>query len=306
MRGLVIGHGSIGQRHARLLGELGLDVAVVSRRAVDHPKPYCDLMAAMDSHQPDYIVIASATSEHYKDVSALAESGFRGRVLIEKPIFEPGQIVPNNHFASLHVGYNLRFHPVMRKLAKVLEPNRVLQIHAYVGQYLPDWRPGTAYQDSYSANLARGGGVLLDLSHDLDLLNGLVGPWRDLTALGGQLSDLEIDSDDVASILIRFAKCPAATLSLNYLDRSVRREIIVNCSDTTFKADLVAGTLETNGDVERFDVQRDTTYLAMHQASLSDGAGACTADEALEVLGMIAAVRPSYSDPRWAANIQKD
>lgn len=299
MRGLVVGYGSIGQRHARLLTELGLDVAVVSRRAVDHPKRFPTLKAALDAHTPDYVVVASATSEHHSDTQILADAGFTGRVLVEKPIFETGQTVPDNQFAALHVAYNLRFHPVYRALAARMKDQHALQIHAYVGQYLPGWRPGTDYRDSYSASLTRGGGVLLDLSHDLDLVNGLVGPWTGLAALGGQVSDLEIDSDDVASFLIRLARCPAATVALNYLDRRTRREIIVNCAAVTFKADIVNATLEIDGEIEQFDVDRDTTYRAMHQAALGDGAGLCTPREASDVLDMIAAARPSFTNTRW-------
>lgn len=299
MRAIVIGYGSIGQRHARLLDELGLEIAVISRRDVDHPNAFKSLDAALRAGPADYAVVASATSEHHSDLTALATLGFTKHVLVEKPIFEPGQKIPDNQFKSLNVAYNLRFHPVFQALSARMKDRQILQIHAYVGQYLPNWRPGTDYRESYSASPARGGGVLLDLSHDIDLLTALAGRWTGIAALGGQLSELEIESDDVASLLLRHENCPASTLALNYLDRRARREIIVNCVGGSFKADFVAATLEENGEVETFEVERDTTYRAMHEAALSGGEGLCSPMIAMDILEAIEAARTSLDSPNW-------
>ena len=72
MKALVIGFGSIGRRHARLLEELGVDVAVVSRRDVDAPKLYPTIAKAVMDWSPNYVVIASRTNEHRNDMATLA------------------------------------------------------------------------------------------------------------------------------------------------------------------------------------------------------------------------------------------
>jgi len=85
---LVIGYGSIGQRHARILGELGCRVAVVSRRSIPFSPCFSTLKDALTGWCPDYVVVASRTNEHLKSVQDLARYGFQGRVLMEKPLFD--------------------------------------------------------------------------------------------------------------------------------------------------------------------------------------------------------------------------
>ena len=220
MKALVIGYGSIGKRHARLLQDLGIDVAVVSRRKVDATPLYDATPEAVADWNPDYVVVASRTHEHRNDLSALAISDFQGTVLIEKPLFDRDVDVPGHGFENVFVAYNMRFHLVLRRFRELLDKTTPYAVHAYVGQYLPDWRPDTDYRQGYSANKAQGGGVLRDLSHELDTLNWLLGGWTRMTALGGHFSHLEIDSDDVFSVLFETRRCPVASIQMNSWIRS--------------------------------------------------------------------------------------
>ncbi|MCK6499789.1 MAG: Gfo/Idh/MocA family oxidoreductase, partial [Nitrospira sp.] len=189
MKALVVGYGSIGQRHARVLDELGCEVAVVSRRPVEYPRRYDSLATALSGWRPGYVVIASRTNEHFDDLSALITADFAGRVLVEKPLFDVARQMPSNRFSHLAVAYNMRFHPLIMKLRDFLgQQKRLVAAHIYVGQYLPQWRPSTDYRSSYSASRDLGGGVLRDLSHEIDYALWLFGSWRHLTALGGKFS----------------------------------------------------------------------------------------------------------------------
>ena len=95
MKTLVVGYGSIGSRHARLLTSLGCEVAVVSSRDIDHPVRYRTLADAL-SWKPDYVVIANRTSQHYQTLKELAASGFTGTVLVEKPLFHGYTLAAGN------------------------------------------------------------------------------------------------------------------------------------------------------------------------------------------------------------------
>ena len=145
-------------RHARLLTELGQHTAVVSSRTVDFPLHFDTLKAALVAHQPDYVVIANTTNLHYDTLTTLRREGYGGLVLVEKPLFDRYQDFAANADETL-VAYNLRFHPVIQRLAQLLRSERILSVHAYAGQYLPGWRPATDYRESYSASAARGGGA---------------------------------------------------------------------------------------------------------------------------------------------------
>lgn len=301
MRVLVVGQGSIGRRHARVLSSLGCEVAVVSQSASADPLVYRDLMTGVASWTPAYIVIANRTAEHRAALQCLCDLGYQGRVLVEKPLFADDAPPPPHRFASLAVGYNLRFHPLLQRLrAALAEAGRVSTASIYVGSYLPDWRPDADYRRVYSASRAQGGGVLRDLSHELDYVHWMFGPWQRLTAAGGHLSALEIDSDDAYTLLLETERCPLVSVHLNYLDRSARRTITVNADGCTFVADVVHGTLSVNGSVESFATERDTTFVAQHRALIAGRDGdACTEAEALATLSTIAAAERAARDHVW-------
>jgi len=298
---LVIGYGSIGQRHARLLTELGCDVAVMSRRSIDFAPCYCDLSAALDHWRPDYVVVANRTNEHYQAIEALLQHGFRGRVLVEKPLFEQPFDLSTHAFSEAAVAYNLRCHPVLKRLHSFLcDSADLVTANIYAGSYLPDWRPNTDYRQSYSAKKSEGGGVLRDLSHELDYALWLFGPWKRLTARGGHFSQLDIDSDDACALLIETERCPLVSIQMNYLDREPRREISVNTAHQTVRGDLFRNTLEINGVLESFSVERDDTYRAQHQAILDRNVkGLCTLGEAMETLFTIEAAERAMQSHSW-------
>jgi predicted dehydrogenase len=297
---LVIGGGSIGSRHRRVLAELGARVDLVSRRG--GPGVHADLDAAVAALAPDYVVVATETADHARVMDRLAALDFRGRVLVEKPLFDRPRPLPEHRFLALGVGYNLRFHPVLQRLAGRLAGERLISAQIYVGQYLPDWRPGRDYRQSYSSRAALGGGALRDLSHELDVANWLLGPWRRLTALGGHWSPLEIDSDDTVLLLGSFARCPAATIQLNYLDRRTRRDLVINTADHTFAADLIAGTLTCDrAPPETVTQERDQMYRSLHRAMLNGLPGPCQAGEAMQVMAMIAAAESAITTGTWVA-----
>lgn len=299
-RALVVGYGSIGARHARLLSELGCRTAVVSKREVDFPVTYLGLTEALAAEHPDYVVIANATNQHHDTLLTLARLGYAGTVLVEKPLFSNGIELSPLPFDKVFVAYNLRFHPVIQRLKTLLEGKRILSVQAYVGQYLPDWRPASDYRASYSASAEQGGGVLRDISHELDYLVWILGKWERLSALGGHYSSLEITSDDIFALMLVMPQCPIVTLQLNYLDRMARRSVLINTSSHTIEADLIKGTITIDRVSESFIVDRDHTYRAMHEAILSGSTDTlCTLDEGLDTLRLINAAERAARHGEW-------
>jgi predicted dehydrogenase len=300
VRALVIGYGSIGARHARLLTELGCATAILSQRQIDFPATYSDLASALSAHCPDYVVVANSTSMHHKTLTELVAAGFAGQVLLEKPLFDRSHPIPDADFQRISVAYNLRFHPLIQRLRELVVNETVLSVQAYVGQYLPDWRPGTDYRQSYSASAEQGGGALRDLSHEFDYLGWLFGGWRAVTALGGHISSLEIDSDDLFVLLMRMDHCPVVSVQVSYLDRVARRHIIVNTERHTIEVDLVEGTLAVDGKTKTFAVERDHTYREMHRAALNeDFSSLCPIEDGLATLQLIEAAEHTNQRKEW-------
>ncbi|MDG2992386.1 Gfo/Idh/MocA family oxidoreductase [Candidatus Synechococcus calcipolaris G9] len=295
MKVLIIGYGSIGQRHARLLTELGCQVGVFSRRSINYFPSFQNITQALIDWQPNYVVVASRTSEHFNDIKSLVANDFRGVVMVEKPLFDKCLEIPFNNFNQDIVGYNLRFHPLLQKLKQILDDkldkSEVLMVHIYVGSYLPNWRTNRDYRVSYSAQRSQGGGVLRDLSHELDYVFWLFGAWRRLTAIGGKFSSLEIDSEDGYSILMETESCPMISIHLNYLDKIPRREISINMNNKSIYIDLLNNIISINGKEKKLlFMQKDMTYRAQHQAIVSNKNNVlCDFKQAVETLKTIEA-----------------
>jgi predicted dehydrogenase len=301
-RALIVGYGSIGARHARLLVELGCHTSVVSRRTVDFPVVYHSLQEAISVEMPDYIVIANETNQHHDTLLALAQYGYTGMVLVEKPLFSNMVELVSLPFSNVFVAYNLRFHPIIQRLKTLLEGEAILSVQAYVGQYLPDWRPSTDYRKSYSASAIQGGGALRDLSHELDYLSWILGGWQRVSAIGGHLSPLEISSDDIFALMLVTRACPVVMLQLNYLDRLARRTVLINTSKHTIEADLIKGTITIDRESESIPVGRDDTYRGMHEAILSGSIDTlCSLDEGIETLRLIEAAENATKRGEWVA-----
>jgi len=301
LKALVIGYGSIGQRHARLLMELGCHVAVMSSRSVEFEPCYSELSEALSQWHPSYVVISNRTSEHRQAIETLAQYGFQDCVLIEKPLFDQPAEMPKHNFSQLAIGYNLRCHPLLRRLKSFLDDSEdILTANIYVGSYLPHWRPNTDYRKSYSATMKEGGGVLRDLSHELDYVIWLFGHWQALTAHGGHLSRLDIDTDDAYCLIMETEYCPLVSLHMNYLDRVARREIIVNTEHHTYWVDLIKGKISLDGVEESLTVARDDTYRVEHRAMMEGNIkGLCKVDEAMEILVTIENAEQASLSRTW-------
>lgn len=297
-RALIVGRGSIGMRHAVILADLGLTPSFVSRRGGADAFPALE-DAFRGGRRWDIVVICSPTAAHGADLDRIASLGHDGVALVEKPLFEIPRALPAHSFSRLAVAYPLRFHPALRALRAEMGTARAISANVYAGQWLPDWRPDRDYRDTYSARAADGGGVLRDLSHELDLADWLFGPWSTVTAQGGHLSALEIDSDDVFQLLASHERCAALAMEVNYLDRRTRRRILVHLeTGVTVEADLIGATLTVDREAIRiYPVERNAMMTAMLRAALY-GEGAedlCDAAAGLRVLRQIEAAERAAS-----------
>ncbi len=300
MHFLIVGYGSIGARHARLLEEQGHDLHAVTNNSECPYPTSVSVKEALQIFTPDGVIISTPTSAHHKTLVELENASYSGKILVEKPLFDAFQTFTPANATSIHVAYNMRYHPVILRARDLLQNKSIYSAQFHVGQYLPDWRPDTDYTKCYSAHRDQGGGVLRDLSHELDMALWLLGSWRRVTALGGTFSSLEITSDDVFSILMETTHCPAASIHLDYLNRRVRRGFDINAEGLSLRADLVESTLEINGELEVFPMERDTTYTAQIAAITSDSfSNQCTYDEGLAVLNLIKAVETSVKERSW-------
>jgi predicted dehydrogenase len=256
MRILLVSLGSIGRRHLANLRQLepGAEVCIL-RRAID---PALDetqvttLEAALD-FSPDAALVCSPAPQHIAVATALAARGVA--LFVEKPLSHDTAGVAEllalarEKAAPLMVGYCLRFFAPLRTLRdEVLDGRigRLVHIHAEVGQHLADWRPGSEYRASVTAQRALGGGALLELSHEIDTALWFGGEVESVTAQIGIVGDLGLEVEDIADIQLRFRNGVRATIHLDLLQRPPRRILRLIGTEGALTLDLLAAAADRN------------------------------------------------------------
>ena len=236
---LIVGCGSIGRRHLRNLKSLGiskimaLDVQPERAGAAAEElgiSTFTNLSQALES-SPDVVFITTPTSFHVP--LALDAANHDCHIFIEKPLShnldgvdELISLVQAKELVTL-VGCNMRFHPGLALVKRLLEDGavgRVLAARVQVGQWLPDWHPWEDYRHGYSARKDLGGGVILDAIHELDYIGWLLGsPVHQVVCFAGNTSSLEIDTEDTAAIILRFADGIIGEVHMDYVQRAYSR-----------------------------------------------------------------------------------
>lgn len=294
MKALIIGLGSIGKRHLEVLKKIDLidDIHLVTKQNIPAYKTFCHLQSVDDINDYDYFIISSETARHYDDLAYLIEHIDKKIILCEKPLFNTYKEIDTKN-NKVFVGYNLRFHPLLQKLKQNVQNNTVLSAYIQCGSYLPSWRPHTDYKSSYSAKKALGGGVALDLSHEIDYSLWLFGNFNEIKTYNAKISDLEIDSDDLLFLIGKTEKNSYISITLDYFSKLPVRKIILNTIDITYEFNLISNELFSQDKAgfkfyEKIDgLCRNFTYEKMHLSALTDHKDICTYDEGLMAMKVI-------------------
>lgn len=231
MRVLVAGTGSVGRRHIANLCRLGCEVVAYSYRGkvpeIDGVSAPVSVVTDIEEgwkKNPDAVVVANSTEQHLEVALQAARRGID--LYIEKPLSislegvrELTDLVQANKLV-VETGFMLRFHPNLVWVKDFLASGQLgelMYLRAAVGQWLPDWRPGTDYRLGYSADPTKGGGVIFDLIHELDLVNWLGGRVVDVAAMTRDTRLLEIQSEAIAQIGLRLESKALAQVHLDYV-----------------------------------------------------------------------------------------
>ncbi|HOF27908.1 MAG: Gfo/Idh/MocA family oxidoreductase [Anaerolineaceae bacterium] len=245
MKFLIAGLGSIGRRHLRNLRTLGQQDILLYRThqatlpdaELDGFPAFSELSLAL-AQKPDGVIVANPTALHLEVAIASAKAG--AALLIEKPVssglagLDELKSALNTSGKPALVGFHFRFHPVLNQIKTLLESGQLgkpLSARAHWGEYLPDWHPWEDYRRSYAARAELGGGVVNTLSHPLDYLRWLLGEVESVNAWTGRLSSLELDVEDNAEILLRFANGTEASLHLDYYQRPPSHTLEITCEE---------------------------------------------------------------------------
>ena len=233
---LIIGFGSIGQRHYNNLKDQKKYNIIICTKRKDIKKYVTKTTKIKNTindclkENPTIALITNETSFHVPIALKLMKNNID--IFIEKPlsdsiknILELKRIADDKKIIC-HTGYQFKFHPCVKKIKEIINEQRigkVISIQVENGSYLPEWHANENYRKSYVSSKKLGGGVVLTNSHELDYLLWIFGNVKECFAITGKYSILDMKTDDLASIILKFQNNTIAEIHLDLFQRNKSR-----------------------------------------------------------------------------------
>jgi Predicted dehydrogenases and related proteins len=252
MKVLLVGCGSIGKRHlenlSKIAGVKQIFVYTAVKNCLSGLKDRSKVLRvrSLENIKADMAIIADETCKHLDTALILAKK--RMHLFIEKPVSDTlssrlgilEKISKRNNL-KIGIGYNLRFLGALKFIKAKLSRKAIGDIYFVkieAGQYLPHWRADRDYRASYSASKKRGGGVALDLSHEIDYMRYLFGNPHSWKVLKAKVSDLEINTEDIFEGIYDYGNF-LCSVHLDYLQKDKKRIIRIEGAKGTITCDMV-------------------------------------------------------------------
>jgi len=254
MKIIFFGLGSIGLRHARLIKD-NFDFELFAYRTTKKQRNLLNIeeiynLEDINKIKPDVAFITNPTSLHIQSIHYAASLNLH--LFIEKPLCD----IISNELSDIvrlikkknlftYIACQLRFHPVIQYLKKIINNKNIYVSRVICSSYLPDWRLGRDYRTVYSAKKSMGGGVLLDLIHEPDYCSWLFGKIKRITGMYEKISNLDIETEDFANYLILHDSGIYSSIHLDYFGKKTQRIIEIIGDNFHVSGDLLNNTVTT-------------------------------------------------------------
>lgn len=313
---VVVGTGSIGKRHARLLFERA-DIAVelcdpnlqILKEATNEigNLPQHHSFDQMIETRPDMVIIASPHKFHVEQTIKALNNG--SHVLCEKPMSDSlnsakkilkAKITSNQ---ILSYGFSNHFHPGIIKIKKIIDSGQlgeILYAHFHVGTYGTLVNSLSRYQSKVDS------AILMDYAHQPDLLYWMLGkkPSGVYAAAGTGLNLDLLSSPNALTLVLDYDTPLTSSIHLNYLQYPDRYHYEFIGDNGWIYLDLISNSI-TVGDrkkntttQEQLQFNRDCLYIAEHQAFFDAISGKrlpeSPAEEALQSMIVLEAAIQSW------------
>lgn len=257
---LVIGLGSIASKHIAAMRSIQEEINIYALRSGINNKSVEGVNDVYDlkNIKPDFAIISNPTNLHYATIKQMAE--LKIPMLVEKPVLSDlinkqslvDLISTNNVFT--YVACNLRFHPCLQYLKKHISTKRnsINEVNIYCGSYLPDWRPNRNFREIYSVDPTRGGGVHLDLFHEMDYAVWIFGYPNASSGFQSNKSTLAIAASDYANYILTYDTFNISIV-LNYYRKKAKRSIEIVFENEIWNVDLLSGKINNDSNVTIFE-----------------------------------------------------
>lgn len=252
MKIFLIGLGSIAKKHITAIRKIEPNAIIYALRSSNNAENYENVINVFSweyALEADFILISNPTNLHGDTILKALE--FKKPLFIEKPLLhhllQADEIIEKVIIDKIptYIACVLRFHPVISYLKEFINntKSKVDEVNVYCGSYLPNWRADSDYRQSYSANKEMGGGVHLDLIHEIDYLYWLFGKPLQVKSTLRDNSHLDISAIDYANYQLIYSDF-VASVTLNYFRKQNKREIEIVSPDFILNGNLISYSIK--------------------------------------------------------------
>ena len=291
---LFIGLGGIGQRHLRNLVSICPDIEVFALRKRREQVVLDDTLNPVNGESLEEkfgiklvrsldegyevgirtVFICNPSSMHMETVMAAIKLGWN--IFVEKPLshncdrLDELKLALKDYPHTSMIGFQNRFHPCVKTAKRLLNENAIGEIcfvNAEIGENVTRWHPFEDYRRMYACRKELGGGVVLSQIHELDYLYYLFGMPQTVYAAGGKLSDLEIDVEDVADVLMEYQigrKRVPVHVHEDYLQIPPKRKCKIQGTKGILTFDLI------NSEINLYDYEGNCIYHDLFKFKRND------------------------------------
>ena len=277
MKVLIVGYGSIAKKHIEALKSFPFDFEFYALRSKSDAKEIKGIISFYSweelNVQLDFIIVSNPTINHYEAIDQALK--LNTPLFIEKPVLHSlagaNKLLEKISKAGTktYVACNLRFHACIEYAKSIVDSKKwgkVQEVNVYCGSYLPDWRPGQDFRTAYSANKSMGGGVHLDLIHELDYLYWMFGMPISTTSLLRNSSSLGIDAIDYANYTLQYEGFVTQVV-LNYFRKDAKRTLEIVSENGTIEIDLLSNEVRENKEITLS--LNENGFLSTYQSQMS-------------------------------------
>jgi predicted dehydrogenase len=257
-KAVVVGLGNIALRHRRNLKLLFPEIFIIavpasgkiSNQSVDFSDQIILNLDEAIKEGADIAIVASPAPFHTLHAEPLMLAGIP--TLIEKPVTSNSQDVYKlikiyeDTCTATAVGYCLRYMPSSIKIKELLDQKIIGSVYnafVDVGQYLPSWRPLKDYRDSVSVKESLGGGALLELSHEIDYIQWLLGPMKVHYAQLRSSSELNLEVEELVDLVLVSDAGTVCNIHLDFLQKKASRSCSFIGEKGRLDWDLLSNTI---------------------------------------------------------------
>jgi predicted dehydrogenase len=231
MKIAILGLGSIGRRHLGNFKAVGVeklsafDADPTQCQAAAAQFPFAEVVSSVDAalEGAEGVVVCTPPESHLALAQAAVKLG--AHLMIEKPLAvsadgaEPLLKTCDTRGLRVLVAHNWRYWPPMLLAERLLKEGRIGPVRAarteYAYHLIRHRYPASDYRQGYMAQARQGGGCLLDESHAIDYMRWLCGEIVEVSAVVDHISSLEIDTDDIADLTVRFESGAVGNIHMN-------------------------------------------------------------------------------------------